>query len=632
MTPQEILNDDKFYSLPVEERLKVLKTVDSNFGSLPKPEQIKVVDSKLAKTWQPPTAEEEAIQEPGMVGTLLNPAEMVSSALTGGISALRVGKPIIKEVVDWATYGIPSAAKSVGKGAQSLVRGIGAKSLEKTIPVEKATPLVYEGGTSWLPGAAKATSVEMQGVIDLARREKVSILAPDVTGNRTQALLFNAADKAIGGAGITQKAASKVVRDMDDYSKRILSNLGGEYDPTILGSVARGGMETKFEPVEAFGTKLYDIAAREAEGVPTALSETTKVISEIKNSKDWLYLPGQVKAVLSKVFNDIAPPTGSRYGALPQELINKLEAQQLLQPKTMDFTEVESIRRAISKLSFHKEISGDIGNRFAGKLLMGIDKDMTAASEQAGTLAKEALNTARKYQAENIFGVFKGKTQLGKPSIGTRVSQVANEDFLKIISKGNITELQELHKILPMETMQEVKRAWLTDIFTKHQRLLQTEAGQGYMVNTPGVAADLNQYGDKYLKTLFSGKEFKMLDEFRKLANHVGYAEKIASNPSGTAQTIYTIQLITGGLFATYGTWKNDPIAAASGLIFTFGGPYAIAKFMTSEAGFKYMTTGVKINPSIKEIITNSLKSAAMQGTHANIDLNRGTNVPNPQE
>jgi hypothetical protein len=56
-----------------------------------------------------------------------------------------------------------------------------------------------------------------------------------------------------------------------------------------------------------------------------------------------------------------------------------------------------------------------------------------------------------------------------------------------------------------------------------------------------------------------------------------------------------------------------------------FGSPYAIAKFMTSEAGFKYMTTGVKINPEIKDIIAKSIKSAAIAGTHSNIDLNRTT-------
>jgi len=600
------------------ERFKINKNIPK---TIPKEEddfsQFKV---NQLPSWQPPTAEEEAIKAPPFY---TDPVEYAAMLGTGGFSALRFGKPLIKELVEWGSFGGVPVAKSIGRGTEKVVRGMGAKALEKTIPVEKAAPVVYETGYKWLPGIAKATTPEMQRVIDLAQREKVSILAPDVTGNRTQALLFNAADKAIGGAGVTQKAAARSVKSMDAYSDRVLAELGGTYDPSIMGSVARAGMETKFEPIEAFGTKLYDIAAKEAVGVPTALSETTKTIKEIKKSKDWLYLPGQVKSVLTKVFNDISPPLTKGFQDVPPELLAKIEAQEIAQAKTLDFTDVESIRRAISKLSFHKEISGDIGNRFAGRLLMAIDKDMTVASEQAGTLAKEALAAARKFQAEHVFSLFKGKTKLGKPSIGTRIQQVANEDFLKIISKGNITEVQELHKVLPMNTMQEVKRAWLTELFNKYQKEYQLAEGKAFITDSPRIAAELNKYGDKYLKTLFSEREFKMIDEFRKLASHIGFAEKIASNPSGTAQTIYTIQIITGTGLASYGALRNDPLSAAAGIVFTFGGPYAIAKFMTSEAGFKYMTTGIKTNPAIREIITNSIKSAGIIGTRANIYLNR---------
>jgi len=389
--------------------------------------------------------------------------------------------------------------------------------------------------------------------------------------------------------------------------------------------VAREGMAVKFDPIEQFGSKLYDIAAKEAAGISTNLSNTAKAVEEIRKSKDWLYLPGQIKNILTKVFNDVAPPIASKYGDLPPQLINKLEAQGAIQPHAMDFTEVESVRRAVSRLSFYKEISGDIGNRFAGKILVALDKDMSLASRQGGKLAKEAYDVARKFQSTEIFGVFKGKTALDKPSVGSRIQEVANEDFLKIISKGNLTELQDIKKVLPPNTLQEVKRAWLTNLFEKHQRLLQTESGPQYMTNTPAIGAEFNKYGEKYLKTLFNEKEFKMIDEFKKLSKHIGFAEKIASNPSGTAQTIYTIQLITGAGFASYGTWKQDPITAGAGLIFTFGSPYAIARFMTSEAGFKYMTTGIKINPTIREIVSNSIKSAAIAGTHANIDLNRPT-------
>ena len=583
--------------------------------------------------------EEPGLEPPGVIGTLLNPVETVQNILTGGtLGLLKTGgkltKPVAEEALAWGTYNIPKLAKSIYKGATEIIPGLSAKNLEKTIPVEKATPIAAEAGQSFvnklIPGMAKATTPEMQGIIDLAKREKVSVLAPDITGNRTQALLFNAADKAIGGSGVTQKAAATVIQDMNAYSKRLLSEFGGELEKYGLGDVARAGMETKFAPVEKFGDSLYDIAAKEATGTPTTLTNTTRLVNEIRNSKDFQYLPGPIKSILNKVFSDISPvekaTAGTRYGGISPDTLAKLQEQGIA--KIMDFSELESIRRAVSKLSFHKEISGDIGNRLAGQVLGAIDKDMDLATTEAGTLAKSALDDARKFQREQIFGVFKGKTELGKPSIGSRISTIPNEDFLTIISKGNLTELQDMKKVLPPSTIQNVKQAWLTDLFTKHQKDLMTPEGIVKVLNCPAAGREIDKFGDVYLHTLFNKQEFKMIDEFRKLSQHIGFAEKIAGNPSGTAQTIHTIQLITGGATAGYGTWKREPMTAATGLVFMFGGPYAIAKFMTSPGGFRYMTTGIKQSPLIRDIIAQSLKSAAIAGTHANIDINRGGNIP----
>lgn len=584
--------------------------------------------------------EEPGLEPPGAPqGILFNPVETAQNILTGGsLGLLKTGgkltRPVAKEALDWATYNVPALTKSLYRGVSNIVPGLGAKTLEKTIPVEKAAPVAIEAGQSFvnklLPGAAKATTKEMQGIIDLAKRENVSVLAPDITGNRTQALLFNAADKAIGGAGITQKAAARTIQDMDAYSQRVLAGLGGPFDKTIMGDVAREGMAVKLDPIEKFGNNLYDIAAKEATGTPTTLTSTTKMVDEIRNSKDFQYLPAPIKSVLKRIFSDISPipnvAAGTRYGGMPVDILSKLQEQGIA--KTMDFSELESIRRAVSKLSFYKEISGDVGNRLAAKVLGAIDKDMDAAATGAGTLAKSALDDARKWQREQIFGIFKGKTALGKPSIGSRISTVQNEDFLNIISKGNLTELQDIKKVLPESTLQTVKQAWLTDLFSKHQRILQTPEGKHYMLDAQGTAAELAKYGDKYLKTLFTPQEFQVIDNFRKLSQHIGFAEKIAGNPSGTAQTLHTIQIITGAGLAGYGAWRKRPLSTAMGVIFLFGGPYAVAKFMTSPAGFKYMTTGVQKSPLIRDIITQAVKSAAIAGTHANVDMTKRSNVP----
>ena len=62
--------------------------------------------------------EEEALAEPGFIASMINPAEIFVNALTGGGMALRAGKsalPALKEAGQWASYGIPSMAKSLYK-------------------------------------------------------------------------------------------------------------------------------------------------------------------------------------------------------------------------------------------------------------------------------------------------------------------------------------------------------------------------------------------------------------------------------------------------------------------------------------------------------------------------------------
>jgi hypothetical protein len=248
-------------------------------------------------------------------------------------------------------------------------------------------------------------------------------------------------------------------------------------------------------------------------------------------------------------------------------------------------------------------------------------------------LAKSALDEAKAFQKENIFGLFKGKTGLGKPSIGTKISGVANEDLLNLISRGNITELQDMKKVLPQETMQIVKRAWLTDLFTRIKPMeIQTPDGKVDVINIPRVVREFERYGEPYLKTLFSPKEMKILGEFTKLGKNIGFAQKIAANPSGTAQTLHMLQIITGTGVTGYGAFRRDPTTAAIGLILTFGSPYAIAKFMTSPAGYRYMTTGIEKSPVIRDILKQAIKSAAIVGTHANIDLNRQKEMTPPKD
>jgi len=94
----------------------------------------------------PPTApsipegpEEPGLEEPGIIGTLLNPAEIATAIATGGISAARLGKPILKEMADWALYGAPSIYRGIRGGINALFGGLRAPALAREA-VEAAPP------------------------------------------------------------------------------------------------------------------------------------------------------------------------------------------------------------------------------------------------------------------------------------------------------------------------------------------------------------------------------------------------------------------------------------------------------------------------------------------------------------
>ncbi len=143
MTFEQLIKDQDFLSLPHPEKKKVLMGVDKDFAGLPDEEQNKLlqgVGEKIGQpTWKGP--DEPGLEEPGILGTLLNPAELATSIATGGISALRLGKPVLKEMASWATYGMPQIYKGVRGGIRGLLEGLSAKEIEKRIPPSIAAPI-----------------------------------------------------------------------------------------------------------------------------------------------------------------------------------------------------------------------------------------------------------------------------------------------------------------------------------------------------------------------------------------------------------------------------------------------------------------------------------------------------------
>ncbi len=92
------------------------------------------------KAWKPPQPGEEALQDPDFLAQFFDPSELAIMALSGGtLGAIKGGaRAILPGAFDWATMGIPKALRNVPAAGRALIRGMGAKELEKSIPAEVA--------------------------------------------------------------------------------------------------------------------------------------------------------------------------------------------------------------------------------------------------------------------------------------------------------------------------------------------------------------------------------------------------------------------------------------------------------------------------------------------------------------
>ena len=119
--------------------------------------------------WQPPTAEEQALQKPSegydrwyesMGGAMIDPTEMASMAGAGARMAYQAGKPLLgvaKQAANWGAYGFPETLANIPKAGKNfmeqILRGMSAKNIEKAIPVEQMAP----GMVSDIAGQLRAT-------------------------------------------------------------------------------------------------------------------------------------------------------------------------------------------------------------------------------------------------------------------------------------------------------------------------------------------------------------------------------------------------------------------------------------------------------------------------------------------
>lgn len=91
--------------------------------------------------WAPPTAEQEALQEPSFLASFLDPTTYLTGGAMGAAFAAKLGKPILKTAGEWAGLGLLPLAKGAGKLGVRVLGGKAARTVPKggRLPYETVT-------------------------------------------------------------------------------------------------------------------------------------------------------------------------------------------------------------------------------------------------------------------------------------------------------------------------------------------------------------------------------------------------------------------------------------------------------------------------------------------------------------
>ncbi len=493
--------------------------------------------------------------------------------------------------------GIPGAGIGMA-GGTALKQLIGSKlGVPQGTPQERLTDIGISGitgaGSELIPkmgaSGAKLLAEKMLGlgrgrypaaqqIVKLGEREGIPLMAPDVTGNRPQAIIHSTLDKLLFGSGTMQKAASEQMEELGKYGLR---TRGREVLGPDMAASIREGLEESWNVIKSKSDVLFDDAKQAAIDKAVKLSETSKTVNNIVKSKDFKYLAGESKQILKNIFDDIEESKG----------------------KILKWSDVEGMRKGISDISFPKEISGTSATRMANQVRNAILDDMEKSAKDVGSDVYKLYKKARGFYSENVMGKFKGETEQFKKAIGTRILHSTDEQLFGMIKNNNVTNLQELKAILPPKRFEDVKQGWITNLFEKGQTTIKGPKGEIQSYKTQTMNTLWNKTPEKFKEELFSPVELKNIDDFMLLARSSGTAEKLAGNPSGTAQTIMAGGLLTGIGSGAGMLTEGREGAAVGGLL---GGisPFLLAKLVTSGWGKRLLIEGIKpMRPITRNII-----------------------------
>jgi hypothetical protein len=510
---------------------------------------------------------------------LFGPITEGAAQVAGGISKLgRMAGPA-GAAVGMATAGAIGGGLEMGRQATQLAfdEPIAPKSLgesAKRIGGRALTSATTEGVTRGLFGAAgkvfsKADLTPAQREISaIADKYKVPLSVADIKQTKLASMLESMSEKTFLSGNIIQTFRKGQIAAFKNAADDLVQRSGGKVDRETAGNMVLEAFNASAEVAKKKTNALYD-AARSSIIDPAKKNMNNTAIKQ--KAREML---AQEELVAKNIQSPIVPLLKDI--AQKKSIYDNIDASDALSSKLKEFIRDEANK--VGKVGAGQRTT-PLGRKYA-QLLHSLEKDHDAYYSDVNPGAKGLYDLA-KASAKNEKHLYANKNIL------KLVNQNPEKIVDSVIKNNNVTVIKGLKAAIGENNFKPVKQKFIQDLVESSST---AEGGAMPKFLPSAMVNKLGKYEPETLNAILSKEEQKEIGEIAKLASALETAERVAGNPSGTAQI--------GSAMAFLPQILVNPGIPLVGI----GVPTLIAKMMTTSTGRKIMIDGLKAPPGSPEV------------------------------
>lgn len=469
---------------------------------------------------------------------------------TGGAVLAAPGGPVASMgggVLGYA--GGKSAADLLDRklGIKPEVSGFGEAATETLGNIREG---VITEATGQVAGAAmrplaKLTAPAISKVAEKAKKFAVDMTPAELSKSKPLALLESALEKIPFSSGMIQRFRAKQGEQLEKAAQNLIDDLATVGTKETAGTEASQAIQNKMFKRLEVRDKLFD---RLTKAVP---KDSIVAVDSMRQRADDLLL------------RESQLPASDQNKGIIEYLKEKVKHNQT----GLSFDGAKALRE---RLRAQIGPMADTPEKQVYKQLKdALDSDIAAFADKSGG------NIERAWKKANSFhGAVK---QLADdPNIKSIVDK-ANPGAVvdSLLRSKNTLQMRLLRKAMPEASYQKLQGAMVDRLFEGGVNQTASEA----------LASNVKRYGDEFLEVAISKPKLERLKEFAEVVSAARGAEKMAGNPSGTAQNVIT--------FAQGAFFIANPVKGAVAVV----APPVMAKIYLSDFGRKLIQEGVKISP-----------------------------------